>query len=46
MGGDVAVAMAPRRYGFSASSVNYGGTTQEVECALPDVCPIVRGFGA
>ena len=46
MGGDFALAMAPRRHGFSASSVNYGGATQEVEPALPDVCPIVGSFGA
>lgn len=24
----------------------YGGATQEVERALPDVCPIVGSFGA
>jgi carboxymethylenebutenolidase len=46
MGGDFALMMAPRRHGFSASSVNYGGATGEVEGALPDVCPIVGSFGA
>lgn len=46
MGGDFALAMAPRRHGFSASSVNYGGAVREVERALPDVCPIVGSFGA
>jgi carboxymethylenebutenolidase len=46
MGGDFALLMAPRRYGFSASSVNYGGATKEVERYLPDVCPIVGSFGA
>jgi carboxymethylenebutenolidase len=46
MGGDYALAMAPRRHGFSASSVNYGGAVREVERALPDVCPIVGSFGA
>jgi carboxymethylenebutenolidase len=46
MGGDFALMMAPRRRGFSASSVNYGGATQEVERALPDVCPIVGSYGA
>jgi carboxymethylenebutenolidase len=46
MGGDYALALAPRRYGFSASSVNYGGAVGEVEQALPDVCPIVGSFGA
>jgi carboxymethylenebutenolidase len=45
MGGDFALMMAPRR-GFSAASVNYGGATNEVERALPDVCPIVGSFGA
>jgi carboxymethylenebutenolidase len=46
MGGDYALAMAPRRHGFSASSVNYGGAVGEIERALPDVCPIVGSFGA
>jgi carboxymethylenebutenolidase len=46
MGGDYALAMAPRRHGFSASSVNYGGAVREVEGALPHVCPIVGSFGA
>jgi len=46
MGGDFALAMAPRRHGFSASSVNYGGAVGEVERALPNVCPIVASFGA
>jgi carboxymethylenebutenolidase len=46
MGGDYALALAPRRHGFSASSVNYGGATRELERALPDVCPIVASFGA
>ena len=46
MGGDFALTMAPRRHGFSASSVNYGGATKEVERALPDVCPIVGSYGA
>jgi carboxymethylenebutenolidase len=46
MGGDFALALAPRRHGFSASSVNYGGAVREVERALPDVCPIVASFGA
>jgi carboxymethylenebutenolidase len=46
MGGDYALALAPPRYGFSASSVNYGGATREIERALPDVCPIVGSFGA
>ena len=45
MGGDFALMMAPRR-GVSAASVNYGGATQEVERALPDVCPIVASYGA
>jgi carboxymethylenebutenolidase len=46
MGGDFALMMAPRRHGFSASSVNYGGATREVERCLPDVCPIVASYGA
>jgi carboxymethylenebutenolidase len=46
MGGDFALAMAPQRHGFSVSSVNYGGAVDEVERALPDVCPIVGSFGA
>jgi carboxymethylenebutenolidase len=46
MGGDFALAMAPRRHGFSAASVNYGGAVSEIERALPNVCPIVGSFGA
>jgi carboxymethylenebutenolidase len=46
MGGDFALMMAPRRNGFSASSVNYGGATEELERSLPDVCPIVGSYGA
>jgi carboxymethylenebutenolidase len=45
MGGDFALMMAPRR-GLFAASVNYGGATQGVERALPDVCPIVGSYGA
>jgi carboxymethylenebutenolidase len=45
MGGDFALMMAPRR-GVSAASVNYGGATNDLERALPDVCPIVGSFGA
>ena len=45
MGGDFALMMAPR-CGVSAASVNYGGATQAVEDALPDVCPIVGSYGA
>jgi carboxymethylenebutenolidase len=37
--------LAPRP-GFSAASVNYGGATRDLECALPDVCPIVGSYGA
>jgi carboxymethylenebutenolidase len=44
MGGDFALMMAPRS-GVSAASVNYGGATEAVERALPDVCPIVGSFG-
>jgi carboxymethylenebutenolidase len=46
MGGDFALMMAPRRHGFCASSVNYGGATEELERSLPDVCPIVGSYGA
>ena len=45
MSGDFALMMAPRA-GFSAASVNYGGATEDLERALPDVCPIVASFGA
>jgi carboxymethylenebutenolidase len=45
MGGDFALIMAPRR-GISAASVNYGGATEAVESALPEVCPIVASYGA
>jgi carboxymethylenebutenolidase len=45
MGGDFALTMAPHR-GVSAASVNYGGATEGLERALPDVCPIVASYGA
>ena len=45
MGGDFALVMAPHS-GVSAASVNYGAATEEVERALPDVCPIVASYGA
>jgi carboxymethylenebutenolidase len=45
MGGDFALVMAPRP-GVSAASVNYGGATDDLERALPDVCPIVGSYGA
>ncbi len=45
MGGDFALMMAPRR-GVSAASVNYGGSTEDLENALPDVCPVVASYGA
>ena len=44
MGGDFALMMAPSS-GVSAASVNYGGATEAVERAVPDVCPIVGSFG-
>lgn len=44
-GGDFALALAPNR-GFSAASVNYGGVTERLARALPDVCPIVASYGA
>jgi carboxymethylenebutenolidase len=46
MGGDYALALAPRRHGFSASSVNYGGAVRELVRDLPEVCPIIGSFGA
>ena len=45
MGGDFALMMAPRR-GVSAASVNYGGFTEDLENALPDVRPVVASYGA
>ena len=45
MGGDFALMMAPRP-GFSAASVNYGAATEDLERALPEVCPIVGSYGA
>lgn len=44
MGGDFALVMAPRR-SISAASVNYGGATEDLERALPNVCPIVASYG-
>jgi carboxymethylenebutenolidase len=45
MGGDFALMMAPRP-GLAAASVNYGGATEDLERALPDVCPIIASYGA
>lgn len=46
MGGGFAVLMAPRRHGFSASSVNYGALPDDAETLLATACPIVGSFGA
>jgi carboxymethylenebutenolidase len=44
MGGDYALAMAPRK-GVSASSVNYGGRVEDFKRALPGACPIIGSYG-
>jgi carboxymethylenebutenolidase len=46
LGGGFAVLMAPRRYGFSASSVNYGTLPKDGATLLADACPIVASYGA
>ncbi len=45
LGGGFAVLMAPRRYGFSASSVNYGQVPRDAAALLTTACPIVASFG-
>lgn len=46
MGGGYAVVLAPQRYGFSASSVNYGAIPEDAETLLASACPIVASYGA
>jgi carboxymethylenebutenolidase len=44
MGGGYALALAPG-YGYSASSVNYGGCPSDAETVLSGACPIVASYG-
>lgn len=46
MGGGYAVVLAPRQYGFAASSVNYGALPGDAETLLASACPIVASYGA
>jgi carboxymethylenebutenolidase len=45
MGGGFAAMMAPLRYGFDASSVNYGELPKDAVSYLADACPIVGSYG-
>jgi carboxymethylenebutenolidase len=45
MGGGFAVMMSPPRYGFDASSVNYGEIPKDPVSYLAGACPIVGSFG-
>jgi carboxymethylenebutenolidase len=45
LGGGFAVMLAPQRYGFSASSVNYGDIPRDAAALLATACPIVGSFG-
>jgi carboxymethylenebutenolidase len=45
LGGGYAAMMAPSRYGFDASSINYGAMPNDPEDFFADACPIVGSFG-
>lgn len=45
LGGGFAVLLAPKRYGFSASSVNYGPLFKNSETELAEACPMVASYG-
>lgn len=45
MGGGFALLTAAPRYGFGASSVNYGRVPDDAEAVLAGACPIVGSFG-
>lgn len=44
MGGGYALALAPG-YGYSASSVNYGGCPSDADTVLAGACPVVGSYG-
>ncbi|HTQ58044.1 MAG TPA: dienelactone hydrolase family protein [Bryobacteraceae bacterium] len=47
MGGGFALLLAPPAYGFSASSINYGGPIpRNARTLLAGACPIVGSYGA
>ncbi len=46
LGGGFAIVLAPRRYGFSAASVNYGRLPADAGTLLATACPIVASYGA
>lgn len=46
MGGGFAALMAPKRFGFDVSSINYGNPPKDAMAYLADACPVVGSFGA
>lgn len=46
MGGGFAAILTPPRFGFSASSVNYGTLPRNPDATFAQACPVVGSFGA
>lgn len=46
MGGGFAAILTPPRYGFDASSINYGTLPSDPDATFAQACPVVGSFGA